>query len=297
MKPLIFPFFDDAKITEKISALCHFDIGKLVIHQFPDKETLVKINSDVAGRSLIFLANLEKPNNKILPLLYATETARDMGATDIILVAPYLPYMRQDKRFSAGEGISAQYFATLLSNYFDWLVSVEPHLQHIHSLNEIFAIPSTLLHASRPIADWIKSTVSNPVIIGPDEENSPWIESIVKYIEAPSLIATKNQQGERDIEIVIPQLEKYKEYTPVLIDDIISTGKTMLATIKCTQKLKMPTPICIGIHPVFSGNAYEALLQTGAEVISCNTIAHPTNTIDLSPTLAELLTGPLFDYT
>ncbi|MFI4954959.1 MAG: ribose-phosphate pyrophosphokinase [Gammaproteobacteria bacterium] len=297
MKPIIFPFFDNGKIANKISSLSHFDIGKMVIHQFPDKETLIKINSEVTGRSLIFIAALDHPNSKLLPLLYATETARDLGATDIILVAPYLPYMRQDKRFNAGEGISSQYFSTLISNYFDWLVTVDPHLHRIKSLNQIYAIPSTVLHAGRAIAEWIKIEVPDPVIIGPDAESDQWVSAIVKFTGAPYLIARKNRHGDHDVEVTIPQLEKYRDHTPVLVDDIISTGKTMLAAVNCTQKLAMKPAVCIGIHALFAGNAYEELLQTGAKVISCNTVMHKSNTIDLCPTIAELLTGPLFDYT
>jgi ribose-phosphate pyrophosphokinase len=70
---------------------------------------------DVAGRSVILLCSLARPNNRILPLLFAADAARDLGAGEVGLVAPYLAYMRQDRRFNPGEAITSQSFARLLS--------------------------------------------------------------------------------------------------------------------------------------------------------------------------------------
>ena len=297
MKPIVFPFFDDAKLANSICELSNFDLGKVILHQFPDKETLVCIETDVSGRSLIFMAGLDRPNYKILPILYAAEVARELGAEDIILLAPYLPYMRQDFSFHVGEAVSSRYFAALISDYFDWLVTIDPHLHRWHMLNEIYTIPNTVLHAGQSIAEWIVTHIDNPIIVGPDRESEQWVAGIAKFNDAPYLIADKKRHGDRKVTIEIPKLEKYVDHTPIIVDDIISTAKTMIAAVNHVTQAGLQTPICIGVHAIFVDGAYEELQRTGAKIITCNTVAHASNQIDLSPLMADLLNSQLFDYT
>lgn len=288
--PIIFPLFGYDDLANTIHKKLHYEIGKITQHQFPDSETLIQIDSDIAKRDLIFLSSLNQPNNKCLPMLFAAETARELGAKKIILIAPYLAYMRQDKKFHAGQGISSKYFAKLLSIYFDALITVDPHLHRFNSLNDIYSIPTNVLHANNAIARWIREKIKNPVLIGPDIESAQWIEAIAKKSNLPFLILNKSRKGDRSVEISSPNVELYLRSTPILIDDIISTGITMIETIRHLQALKMKKPICIGIHAIFAGNAYQELLASGVEkIITCNTILHESNGIDISHEIIQAL--------
>lgn len=196
--------------------------------------------------------------------------------------------MRQDKQFNPGEGVTSKYFAALLSHYFDWLITVDPHLHRLHSLSEIYSMPTVVLHAIDPIADWIKKHVEKPILIGPDQESKQWVANVAQKTNAPFIVLEKIRKGDRAVEVSLPQIEQYKNHTPVLIDDIISTARTMIETIKHLKNLHMPSPICIGVHAIFAGNAYEDLLKAGAsKIVTCNTIKHPSNGIDLSELVAK----------
>ena len=81
-------------------------------------------------------------------------------------------------------------------------------------------------------------------------------------------------------------MDEYKNHTPVLVDDIISTARTMIETVGHLKKAGMKAPVCIGVHAVFAGNAYQDLKKAGAKVVTCNTIPHESNGIDLSSILA-----------
>lgn len=107
-----------------------------------------------------------------MPLIFAAKTARELKAKKITLIAPYLAYMRQDKQFHQGQGITSKYFAALISHYFDNLITIDPHLHRWHSLNDIYSIPTHVLHANDAIASWIIQHVTNPVLIGPDIESA-----------------------------------------------------------------------------------------------------------------------------
>lgn len=288
MRPVIFSLFDDSQFLKTFKEEGDYEIGDIIIRSFPDEETYIKINTDVKNRHVIFIASLNHPNNKLLPLIFAASTAKDLGAKKIGLVAPYLAYMRQDKQFNPGEGVTSTYFASLLSRYYDWLITVDPHLHRRHSLDEIYTTSNYVLNATEAISRWIKQNVMNPFLIGPDKESEQWVSSIAQKSKAPFVILEKIRKDDYSVEISLPHIEEYKNHTPVIVDDIISTGRTMIETIKQLKNLQMKSPICIGVHAVFAGNAYEELLKSGAsKVITCNTIAHVSNVIDLSDMIVK----------
>jgi ribose-phosphate pyrophosphokinase len=112
------------------------------------------------------------------------------------------------------------------------------------------------------------------------------VSEVAKNANAPYVILTKVRHGDSDVEVSIPHLEKYKDYVPVLVDDIISTGRTMIETISHLKNAGMKPPICIGVHAVFAKNAFEEIKKAGAqEIITCNTILHESNRIDISDLL------------
>ncbi len=290
-KTIVFNFFNENHFFDAICKIPGYILGKYHIHEFPDEEILINIETSVKNKPVIIIANLNKPNDKILSLIFAAETLKELGATRISLIVPYLPYMRQDKQFHTGEGISSKYFAKIISTYFDEIITIDPHLHRWHSLNDIYSIQTILLHATQAIANWINQHVQQPVLIGPDNESSQWVSEIAKLCSIPYLIVEKTRKGDVEVSSTIPKLELYPNHTPVLVDDIISTGFTMIETIKHIQAYGYRSILCIGVHAVFAKNAYQLLLKTGVkEIITCNTIAHPSNKIDLSHLVIDALT-------
>jgi ribose-phosphate pyrophosphokinase len=279
---------------ENLEKLIGCDRALVNHHTFPDGETYVQIQGDlkkeIQGREVIIFDSLNEPNSKILPLIFLAETAKDLGAKRVGLVCPYLSYMRQDKRFLPGEGITSTYFAKLVSCSFDWLVTVDPHLHRHASLDEIYSIPSTVVHAGSAIAEWVAQNVEKPFFIGPDAESVQWVSSIANLVGAPFVILEKTRRGDQDVSVTFPTLSAYLDHTPILVDDIISTARTMIQTVYHVNEHHMKQPLCIGVHGIFAHEAYVSLLQAGvSKVVTCNTIAHPTNEIDLLPDLSKAI--------
>ena len=94
------------------------EIGAIELRAFPDGETYLRFMSDLSGRTLVIVCTLDRPDEKFLPLLFAAATARELGATKVGLVAPYLAYMRQDRRFKPGEAVTSREVARLVSDAF-----------------------------------------------------------------------------------------------------------------------------------------------------------------------------------
>lgn len=283
MNTIIFTLHSFSTFAQNIVKQIPCKTGMMEIRSFPDEESYIKINSNVKNQKVIFIATLNKPNDKLIPLIFAAETARELGANEIGLIVPYLPYMRQDKQFKEGEGITSKYCGKMLSSYFSWLITIDPHLHRYHSLNEIYSIPTHVLHATIQISNWINNNIPGCFIIGPDQESKQWVSEIAKMVEAPFVILKKTRMGDRNVEISMPSIDKYKNLTPVILDDIVSTARTMIETVKLLKSLKMKSPICIAVHAVFAGDGYSELMKSGvAKIVTCNTIEHPSNMIDIS---------------
>ena len=215
---------------------------------------------------------LDRPNEKILPLLFAAATARELDAEKVGLVAPYLAYMRQDRRFKPGEAVTSRQIAQLLSNAFDWLVTVDPHLHRHGSLAEIYRIPTRVVHAAPLISRWIKMHVPKPFVIGPDSESEQWVAAVAKDSGAPYAVLQKVRRGDRDVEISAASLPDLDGRTPVLVDDIISSGRTMIAAVRLIGKRGAPAPVCVAVHGLFADHSDQILARAGARVVTSNSI-------------------------
>jgi ribose-phosphate pyrophosphokinase len=255
--------------------------------RFPDGETYLRIDSDVQGREVAILGTLREPDGKALPLFFMADTLRDLGASRVGLVAPYLAYMRQDKRFRAGEALTSTSFARLLSARFDWLVTVDPHLHRRHSLSEIYTIPTEVVHAAPLLAQWIRENVAAPVVVGPDAESEQWVSAVANAVPCPHVVLEKVRNGDRAVAVSrIPEIERWAGRTAVLVDDIISSARTMIETVSQWRAVGQSAPICLGVHAVFASGAYEALCGAGvARVVTTNSIPHHSNAIDLGRAL------------
>ena len=288
MSAILFAFPGNEPMARTLADQCGLTIGCMELHGFPDGESLVRLHTPVAAHDVVFVCTLDRPDTKVLPLLFAAATARELGARRIGLVAPSLAYMRQDRAFRASEGVTSSYFARMLSAAFDWLVTVDPHLHRRHSLDEIYSMPSRVLHVAPVVARWIAAHVPDALLIGPDEESAQWVGAVAAAAGVPHTVLTKVRQGDRDVRVSVVDLSPWADRTPVLLDDIVSTARTMIHTVEQLRRSGARRTVCIAVHAIFAGDAYTALHGAGAGlIVSCNTVLHQTNVIDVAPLIAE----------
>jgi ribose-phosphate pyrophosphokinase len=287
VSPAVFAMPGNEAMADTI-ALCLGEVrGQCTVRRFPDGESYVRAETAVTGREAVIVCTLDRPDERIAPLLLLASAVREFGATRVGLVAPYLAYLRQDAVFSPGECNGAKVFARWVSQHFDWLVTVDPHLHRFASLDEVYAIPARATHASPAIAAWIGRNVEAPFIVGPDSESSQWVEEVARLAGAPYVVLSKKRSGDREVEVSLPDPARIAGRTPVLVDDIVSTARTMIAAVGHLRAAGLAPPVCIGVHAVFAGDAFEALRAAGAgRVASCDTIPHPSNAIALGELVA-----------
>jgi ribose-phosphate pyrophosphokinase len=287
---ILFGMPGNEDFARRLAELTGSTFGSIAFRRFPDGESYLRFDTAVEGRPIILVCSLNAPDEKTLPLLFAAQAARELGAARVGLVAPYLAYMRQDKRFHTGEAITSRSYAGILSAALDWMVTVDPHLHRRASMAEIYSIPVSVCHAAPMLADWIKQNIPDALVIGPDVESEQWAGAIAGGANVPQVVLTKTRLGDRDVRIEFPNLERWRGKIPVLVDDIISSGRTMEVAIKQLGELGFAPPICLGVHGLFAEDAYQRLIAAGAaRIVSTNTVVHHSNGIDVSNAVAAAI--------
>jgi len=287
--------------NERMASALARELGRnlmaLEVHRFPDGETSLRVVGaagkfdripGIAGCDVAIVCTLDHADEKIIALLFAADLARDLGAVRVGLVAPYLAYMRQDMRFNPGESVTARYFSRLLSASFDWLVTADPHLHRIASLDGVYTIPSLAVQSAAAIGTWIRAHVQHPGLIGPDAESRQWVGEVARHAGAPFLVLEKTRHGDQQVEVSVPDAPWLPGCTPVIVDDIASTAHTLIAAVRALKDACKAAPQCVVVHALFAGDAFGDLRAAGvAHIASCDTVPHASNAISLVPELAD----------
>jgi ribose-phosphate pyrophosphokinase len=286
---ILLPLPGAGAFAERLALAGGFELGQQATRRFPDGERYLRLGFNPAGRAVDIVGELSRADDQFLTLAFAADTLRELGAREVGLVAPYLGYMRQDARFQPGEALTSRTFARLVSGLVDRLVTVDPHLHRFGALSELYAVPSVTLHAAPLIGDWIAREVDAPLVIGPDAESEQWASQVAGRANAPFAVLSKQRFGDRDVQITLPELGLHAGRQPVLIDDIASSGRTLVAASAALQRRGFPPPVCVVVHAIFGEDALLRVTQAATRVVSTDTIAHETNAISVAPLIADLL--------
>jgi len=275
------------RLIEKIGA----QKGRFDTRLFPDGESYLRLEQEVKNLDCIVLADLAHPNKKYLPLIFLLDTLKELGAASVGLVAPYLSYMRQDQRFVEGEAITSKLFARALSQHIDWLVTVDPHLHRYHSLDEIYSVTSRVVQGAPALTAWLKDQ-SDLLLVGPDAESEQWVAKIAEQSGHAFVIGEKNRYGDLDVKVTLPDLSQFGNAQAVIIDDVISSGQTIMQCVGALKAQNIKQISCAAVHGIFANNSDVELIKSGlTSLVSTNTIPHSTNQIDVT----ELLVSPIKD--
>ena len=296
MAPILFALPGNEAMTAQLSVLSGWEQGSLQVRRFPDGESYVRYHSEVKGRQVVLVCTLDRPDDRFMPLYFAASIARELGAASVGLVTPYLAYMRHDAIFNPGEGITSAHFARLVSGVFHWMVTIDPHLHRHHDLAEIYTIPTRVVRAAPAISQWIAANVERPLVIGPDAESEQWASEVARDAGCPFIVLEKIRRGDHDVEVSVPDTDRWLHHTPVIVDDIASTARTMIAAVGHVRRAGLPPPVCVAVHPLFASSAVEDLQAAGvARTASCDTVPHSSNAIPvaslLAPALADMTQG------
>lgn len=287
---MLLGFEDYEPQGRRLATALGWSYAPVSVHHFPDSESKVTLPGNLPEH-VVFCRSLDHPNTKLVELLLAATTARQLGAKRLTLVAPYLCYMRQDTAFTEGEAISQTIIGRFLAELFDDVLTVDPHLHRTHKLADAVPVKHAVsLSATTVMRDFLRSR-ADFILLGPDSESEQWVRSIAEGGKEGGrltyAVASKQRLGDREIRVTLPDLD-LTDQSIVLVDDVISSGETIAIAAKCCFERKARRIDVLVTHPLFAQGAIERLQKEGVgEIWSTDSITHSSNCINLAELLAE----------
>lgn len=297
--PLIVQAFpDDATPAQALAGALSAPVAEVALHRFPDGEILP--HAPPGARVTAVYCALSQPSEKLLALLLAADAwRRDPAVARLVLVAPYLPYMRQDRVFRAGEPISQAVVCSWLAERFDDIVTVDPHLHRTTNLNATFPQARwRMLSATAPMAAvLLQRNAEDLLIVGPDSESAPMVDALAAATGAEGAVFSKVRHGDRNVTLTAPEGLRVTGRPVVVRDDICASGGT-LARLAADLKGRGARSLDVVVtHALFDASGAAQMRAAGVDrIFSCDGCPHPTNAIALAPVLAEAVRSVLSEW-
>lgn len=280
-----------ASDAKRLASLLGLPLQEIALHRFPDGEMRVTVGP--AASTTIIYASLDQPNDKLLAILFAAEALRRGGANRLVLLAPYLCYMRQDAAFHDGEAISQRAVGRLIAATVDRVITVDAHLHRTADISAVFpGIEAENLSAMAAIASALRQAGIDPatIVIGPDAESRPWVSDLADRLGLAHTVAQKIRRGDRAVEISFAEAGLVAGRPVLLVDDIVSSGGTLIACAKALTGAGATTIDAIITHALFPSQMAADFAAAGIRSVrSTSSVPHPTNAIPLDDILATAL--------
>ena len=277
----------------RLAARLGLPLQEIAIHRFPDGE--IRVTVGTAAPTTIIHASLDQPNDKLIAILFAAEALRRGGAKRLVLLAPYLCYMRQDAAFHPGEAISQRAIGRLIAETFDRVITVDAHLHRTSDIKTVFpGIAADNLSAMPAIAGALAGIDGATVVAGPDAESRPWVSDLATRLGLAYAVGRKTRRGDRSVEIDFAGQTAVTARPVLLVDDIVSSGGTLITCARALKESGATTIDAVITHALFPPGMVEEFAHAGIRSIrSTSSIAHPTNAIPLDAVLAAALRNEL----
>lgn len=295
MKLALHAFRDDAAEAQRLADALEVSLAFVEVHTFPDGETAPRIPEP--ARTTIVYRSLRRPNEKLVELLLAVDAWRRNAVEHLVLVAPYLPYMRQDTPFRAGEPVSQRVVAGLLDSAFDSIVTVDPHLHRTSSLAELFpTCASKHLHTAEALVPYLRDhpLPAETLVIGPDMESGPWVRMVADPLRLDHATLHKIRRSDDVVEIHAPPGISFAGRPVLLVDDICSTGGTLKKATGILRRSGAGPITIFATHMLADAPVIADLKQAGAScVIATDSCPGPASAIHLANLIARSLKSAL----
>lgn len=277
--------------SQKLAALIAKKLGEtlcpLETRKFPDGERYVRIGDNIGQDAVVIQSTGYPQDQNLMELFFILKTLNGLDVENIKVVIPYFGYGRQEKRFKSGEAISAQIVAELLESCgASEVLSINLHED---GLRDLFNIPVHNLSAMPPIAEYIRENFNDPVIIAPDKGAAGFAGEIASILDCDYDYLEKTRISPEKVETQIKKLDVQGRET-VIIDDIISTGGTIINASNMLRQHGATKIVVSCVHPVLVEDALLRIFATGVDnVIATDTLQSDASTISVASLIADFI--------
>jgi ribose-phosphate pyrophosphokinase len=252
--------------------------------RFPDGEAYVRIEREVLDKELVLVQNTY-PDANLVELLLLLDAARGLGADKITCVIPYFGYARQDRRFNPGEALSAKVMLRHLEMEMDRLLTIDLHKPDV--LEWFARAPASDLKAAPAIGEFFIDHGID-LVLGPDKGAAKRAREVAEVIGCENDHLEKTRLSGTEVRIAPSQIEA-RGKTVLIVDDIISTGGTIVAATSELKRLGAAKVFAACTHGLFTGGAVDRLKEVCDVVVSTNTLESDVSRISVAKVVAKEL--------
>ncbi|QKQ99428.1 ribose-phosphate pyrophosphokinase [Metallosphaera tengchongensis] len=276
-------------IDERLAKITKSKLVKVVHKVFPDGESYVRVPEPLTGEEVAVVQTTQPPQNKnLVELLLVLEALKDTGATKITAVVPYLAYSRQDRRFLDGEAISVKTVLNLIyAAGASTLVVVEPH--HPESLS-YFPGEARVVDPIPALGRELRGRVNSPFVLAPDRGAVDRAERLARELGCGYTYLEKERDRiTGEIRVRGISIGSLKGRDVILVDDIVSTGGTLVEASKVAYSLGAEGVYAAAVHLLMVKDTLTRLKEAGVrDLVGVNTVVPQDNVklVDVSDLIA-----------
>ena len=275
------------KLAAKIAKELKCPLIPIESRRFPDGERYVRIKGKVNEEVIVVQSTGYPQDENLMELFLILKNLKSMGVKKTKVVIPYFGYGRQERRFKSGEAVSAVIVADLLEAAgADEIFCINLHEENI---KEFFQIPVHNLSAMKPIADHIEKTINNPVIVAPDKGALGFAKEVAEILGCEYDYLEKTRLSPEVVETKPKNLDVKGKET-IIIDDIISTGGTIVNAARILKEHGATKVVVSCVHPVLVGDALLKIFAADVDdVIATDTLRSDVSLISVAQIVADAL--------
>ena len=278
--------FSARAAAERLAQALGVPCRTVTVHRFPDGESLVRV--EPSPETAFLYRSLDHPNDKLVELLLAVSALRANGAAKVVLIAPYLAYMRQDIAFHDGEAISQRVVGKLLADHFDGLLTLDPHLHRTRSLAAIMPRMEAASISAAPLLAAALDGSDDPLLVGPDGEARQWVERIARPLDLEFVVGRKLRTGDREVALAIPDAERARGRRVILVDDLISSGATLKVAARLLLDAGALRVEALATHCLAGEADLAELRRAGiSHILATDSVASSVGQLPIADLLAE----------
>jgi len=285
---IVVPGPSSPKVGERVAQIIGAKKVGVDYKNFPDGESYIRLTEVVKGEEVVLVhTTYPQPDKRVLELLLLINALKDLGATKVKVVVPYMAYSRQDTRFRDGEAVSINtIFRLIEAAGADEFYTVDIHKEF--SLGE-FKIKAKNLYATEVIAEYLKGMgLHEPYILSPDKGALDIARRIGKRLGTEYGNFEKARDRTTGAITVKGDRVDARERDVVITDDLISTGGTIANACRILKEGGARRVIAVCSHPLLVAGAYERMKGAGLdEVLGTDTVDSEVSKISVAPLIAK----------
>jgi len=280
----ILPGTASTTVAEDLARQLHQPLSKTTIKRFADTEAYVRVEDNLKGEDVV-IVQTTYPDPHIIELFLLQDAVYDQQPKSITVISPYFGYSRQDKKFLEGEAISARAIAQHICLHADLFITIDPHKEHIL---KFFSIPTKSCSALPVLAEYFKKKHID-FVLAPDKGALSRAEIVSQILGCQYDYMEKTRIDSHTVTIKTKSLD-VNHKNVVIINDIISTGGTMIQSVKELKKQGAKDVFVACTHGLFIEDAQHKLRQAGCkEIVSTDTIQSSSSVVKTASCITEFL--------